>query len=655
MNYEKKRKCDGYGGSSQMSNVYAGNDLGITYDKSKTSFRLWAPTASEVKLCLYKDGQTGDCYQTIDLEKSENGTWTTTQSGDLNGVYYTFMVTVSEITRETQDPYSIATGVNGKRSMVVDLSTTNPAGFEKDHGPKGMPISDYVISEFSVRDTTADPEINAKYPGQYLGMTETGLTNKDGLAAGLDHYKNLGVTHLQLMPSYDFGSVDESKPDDEQYNWGYDPINYNVPEGSYSSDPFHGEVRIKEFKEMVKAIHDNGMGIIMDVVYNHTYNVEDNCLYKTAPDLFYRKDGEKYSDASACGNEIASDQPMVRKYIIDSLKYWTSEYHIDGFRFDLMGVLDIETMNLAYEALKEVNPDIVLYGEPWAGGDSVLAEEKRALKKNVSKLKGVSVFSDDIRDAVKGHVFYEEVPGFINGGTNMENDIRFCVVGAVEHPQVDYEKYSYTPEGAWAKNPVDSINYVSCHDNLTLWDKNEVLNPNATEEQMLQMNRLAASIVFTSQGVPFFLTGEEFGREKPVAGESKKAENSYNLPIETNMLRYENLTKRQSLVSFYRDLISLRKNHKAFRLQTKEEVCKQISFMDVDTDNVVAYTISGVEETLFVAYNANWEQVKLSIPDGEWKAIFSDDTINENGIFTTKKQAFVEPKACLILKKIENN
>ena len=453
---------------------------------------------------------------------------------------------------------------------------------------------------------------------------------------------------MQIMPTYDFGSIDEAAPDKEQYNWGYDPVNYNVPEGSYSTDPFHGEVRIKEFKQMIQELHKAGLGVIMDVVYNHTYDIENSCFQKTAPDYYYRMDGDKYSDASACGNEVASDQPMMRKYIIDSLVYWASEYHIDGFRFDLMGVLDIETMNLARKALEKVNPDIIMYGEGWTGGNSTLPADERALKVNVGKLDGIGVFSDDLRDGVKGHVFYGEEPGFVNGAEDKENDIRFGVVGAMKHPQVDEEKYSYTPGGSWALEPQDVVNYVSCHDNYTLWDKLTYSCPDASEEKKLAMNRLAASIVFTAQGIPFFLQGEEFARTKPIEGSDELAENSFNLPLYTNSLKYGRMSEYAELMEYYKGLIAFRKAHEGLRLTTAEEVADTIHFLEDTPKNVVAYTIDTKEETLFIAYNANDEAVDITLPDDmEWSVQICDKTAGTDEIKTIKNQTQMAGISCL--------
>lgn len=630
---------------------YLFDDLGAVYTSDETRFRLWAPMADEVFLCLYETGDGDDLIKKVAMDKSEGGTWFSVQKGDLDKTYYTYVLKYPDYTVESYDPYAKACGVNGVRSMVIDLEKTNPEGFSHDKGPVYKEITDAIITEISVVDTTADKSACVKNAGKLLGLTEEGTVSREGMAIGIDHLKELGVTHVQIMPSYDFASVDEAS-DEPQYNWGYDPLNYNIPEGSLSSDPYHGEVRIKEYKQMVKTFHDNGIGVIMDVVYNHTFNVDGNSFQKTAPDYFYRKDGDKYSDASACGNEIASERPMVRKYIIDSLCYWVNEYHIDGFRFDLMGVLDIETMNEARETLLKINPNIILYGEGWTGGDSVLPAEKRALKVNVKAMPGYGMFSDDIRDNVKGHVFYYDELGYANGGIDKENDIRFAVTGAVKHPQVDYEKYTYTKEGAWAVKPGNSINYVSCHDNYTLWDRYEILSKEDSKEELKKKNMLSAAIVFTAQGVPFFLQGEEFGRSKPIENSDERAENSYNMPLYTNSLKYDRLYEFREMYEYYRGLIQIRKNHALFRLATAEDVVEKLNFIDCEEKNVVAYTLKDDNEQLFVVYNANKADVTLQLPkDGEWTVIAQGTQTNNAGLCTIKNQAEIPGISCLIAIK----
>ncbi|MDD6639024.1 MAG: type I pullulanase [Lachnospiraceae bacterium] len=631
---------------------YFGNDLGAVYGKEATSFRLWAPSAEAVTLCLYSEGD-GDCLlEHIPMQESEGGTWTTVKKGNLNGIYYTYKVWHGGKMQETQDPYSVAVGVNGARSMVLDLKETDPKGFALDEGPRPERKTDIIVCEISVADTTADASCGSSYPGKYLGLMERGLKDAKGNPLGLDHLLELGVTHVQLMPSFDFGSIDESKPDEEQYNWGYDPVNYNVPEGSYSTDPFHGEVRIREFKQMIQALHKAGLGVIMDVVYNHTFDVENSCFQKVEPDYFFRKAGERYSDASACGNEVASEHPMVRKYIVESVCYWAKEYHIDGFRFDLMGVLDIVTLNELSARLHEINPSIILYGEGWTGGDSVLPEYLRAQKKNVRMLHDIGMFSDDIRDTVKGHVFYEDVKGFVNGQQNMENSVRYAATAGVWHPQVDYAGYAYTPGGTWAENPTDVVSYVSCHDNLTLWDKLTISCPKSTKEECLAMNRLAAAMVFTSQGIPFFLQGEEFGRSKPIEGSNEVSENSYNLPLYTNALRYGLLEENAELYAYYRGLIAFRKAHRGLRLSEGVEVRECIHFIDDLPENVVVFTIDYADEVLLVAYNANPKPVKVKLPDGSYDVYVDKTHAGVTPLTQMKGELSMEPVAAYVLARI---
>lgn len=603
---------------------YDGNDLGAVYTKKYTAFRLWAPTADAVTLCLYREGD-GDCLSdTLPMKRDVQGTWTIRVDGDLRHVYYTYRLERSGKTVESQDPYSVAVGVNGQRSMVLDLKETDPENFKEDHGPVFSNCTDLVICEISVLDSTADGSSGVKYPGKYLGLAEKGTKNKEGEATGLDYLKSLGITHVQIMPMYDFASIDEAAPKKREYNWGYDPLNYNVPEGSFSTDPFHGEVRIREMKEMIAAFHREGIGVIMDVVYNHTYDL-DSCLQKCEPDYYYRMNGTRYSNASACGNEIASEQPMMRKYIVESVCYWAREYHVDGFRFDLMGVLDIDTMNEISRRLKEINPYIILYGEGWTGGTSTMPEFRRAMKRNARMLDGIGMFSDDIRDMVRGHVFYNKDCGYVSGKEKMKVAVRYCATGGVWHPQVDYAAYTYAAGGTWTDTPEKVINYVSCHDNLTLWDKLQISRPDCDAGERLAMNRLAAAMVFTAQGVPFFLSGEEFARTKPAGKNGEVSENSYNLPYETNVLRYDWNDEQKELQQYYRGLIAFRKAHKGLRMTDAEEIRKNILFMEMTSEQTVAFTIRQPEETLLVAYNASGRKETLLLPDDRTWTLYIDD------------------------------
>ena len=460
------------------------------------------------------------------------------------------------------------------------------------------------------------------------------------------------MTHVQILPAFDFETVDE-KNQKAQYNWGYDPDNYNVPEGSYAVSPYDGAVRIQEMKQMVLALHSRGIGVIMDVVFNHTYRRDDSNLQKIVPGYYYRSDETGYTDGSGCGNEVASDRPMVQKLIVDSLIYWAKEYHIDGFRFDLMGVLDIDTMNVIAERLKEIRPDIYLYGEGWNGGPSSLAEEKRAFKASAKKMPGIGMFNDDIRDTIKGSVFYDDHLGFVNGGTHLENALRYGITGAVAHPQVDYDAYGSKP---WAKEPGQSINYVSCHDNYTLWDKLSVSCPEASEGKKKAMNRLCAAIVFTSQGVPFIQAGEEFLRSKPLPEKKGFAENSYNMPDEVNSIKWDNIHEYPDMIAYYKGLMELRKAHPVFRMQSEAEMTQNLCFLSDTPENVVAYLLKGkgaddTPENILVIFNGNDEEILYNLPEGKWKILVDDKTAGADGKKIISEKADVEPLSALVLEK----
>lgn len=440
------------------------------------------------------------------------------------------------------DPYAKAVGVNGNRGMVIDLNTTNPEGWEKDTKPELKSATDSIIYEAHVRDLSIDETsgISNEYKGKFKALTIwdsciPGTTVK----TVVNHIKDMGFTHIHLLPAFDFGSIDENKLEQPQFNWGYDPKNYNVPEGSYSTNPYLGDVRIKEFKEMVKALHEAGIRVVMDVVYNHTYNL-DSCLNNAVPGYYYRQDENgEYSDASACGNETASERYMFRRYMVDSVVYWAKEYHIDGFRFDLMGIHDIETMKLIREELNKIDSSIIMYGEGWTGGPSPLKEELAALKKNTYKFDKLQIaaFSDDCRDGVKGHVFYDEETGFVNGKDGLEETIKFAIVASTHHKDIDKENIVYSNE-FWANEPYQTINYASAHDNYTLWDKLQISTPNCTEEELIAMNKLIAGIILTSQGISFVHAGEEMARTKEDE-EGKLVENSFESSDKVNKIYWD--------------------------------------------------------------------------------------------------------------------
>lgn len=632
--------------------VYTGNDLGAVYSPKMTRFKVWAPEAESVKLNLYKQGEGDNLIEQHIMKKSANGTYVFEKQGDCNGIYYTYTVVNHGEEQEAVDPYTKAAGVNGQRGMVINLAKTNPQGFEMDGYRNPEHITDAIIYEGSVRDFTMDESSGVFHNGKFLGLTEANTTNHFGEATALDYISGLGVTHVQILPAFDFETVDE-KNQKAQYNWGYDPDNYNVPEGSYAVSPYDGAVRIQEMKQMVLALHSRGIGVIMDVVFNHTYRRDDSNLQKIVPGYYYRSDETGYTNGSGCGNEVASDRPMVQKLIVDSLIYWAKEYHIDGFRFDLMGVLDIDTMNVIAERLKEIRPDIYLYGEGWNGGPSSLAEEKRAFKASAKKMPGIGMFNDDIRDTIKGSVFYDDHLGFVNGGTHLENALRYGITGAVAHPQVDYDAYGSKP---WAKEPGQSINYVSCHDNYTLWDKLSVSCPEASEEKKKAMNRLCAAIVFTSQGVPFIQAGEEFLRSKPLPEKKGFAGNSYNMPDAVNSIKWDNIHEYPDMIAYYKGLMALRKAHPVFRMQSEAEMTQNLCFLSDTPENVVAYLLKGkgaddTPENILVIFNGNDEEILYNLPEGKWKILVDDKTAGADGKKNISEKADVEPLSALVLEK----
>lgn len=632
--------------------VYTGNDLGAVYSPKMTRFKVWAPEAESVKLNLYKQGEGDNLIEQHIMKKSANGTYVFEKQGDCNGIYYTYTVVNHGEEQEAVDPYTKAAGVNGQRGMVINLAKTNPQGFELDGYRNPEHITDAIIYEGSVRDFTMDESSGVFHNGKFLGLTEANTTNHFGEATALDYISGLGVTHVQILPAFDFETVDE-KNQKAQYNWGYDPDNYNVPEGSYAVSPYDGAVRIQEMKQMVLALHSRGIGVIMDVVFNHTYRRDDSNLQKIVPGYYYRSDETGYTNGSGCGNEVASDRPMVQKLIVDSLIYWAKEYHIDGFRFDLMGVLDIDTMNVIAERLKEIRPDIYLYGEGWNGGPSSLAEEKRAFKASAKKMPGIGMFNDDIRDTIKGSVFYDDHLGFVNGGTHLENALRYGITGAVAHPQVDYDAYGSKP---WAKEPGQSINYVSCHDNYTLWDKLSVSCPEASEEKKKAMNRLCAAIVFTSQGVPFIQAGEEFLRSKPLPEKKGFAENSYNMPDAVNSIKWDNIHEYPDMIAYYKGLMALRKAHPVFRMQSEAEMTQNLCFLSDTPENVVAYLLKGkgaddTPENILVIFNGNDEEILYNLPEGKWKILVDDKTAGVDGKKNISEKTDVEPLSALVLEK----
>lgn len=631
--------------------TYAGNDLGAVYEKEKTTFKVWAPTAEKVMLHLYTAGSTGEAGEKellqVEMKKREQGIYEKQVKGDLHGVYYTFSVTVDGETRETGDIYAKAAGVNGKRSMVVDLEKTNPKGWEEDTHVF-HPLGKTWVWEVHIGDFSNDPAsgVREEYRGKYLAFTENTTLNQDGVHPTCVNYlKELGITHVHLLPSFDYGSVDESKCD--TFNWGYDPVNYNVPEGSYATDAFHGEVRIREFKEMVAALHKAGISVVMDVVYNHTHSL-DSFFNATVPYYYYRtwEDGT-YSDGSACGNDTASDRAMFRKYMMDSVLHWVQEYHVDGFRFDLMGLHDTQTMNEIRKALNELEDgeQIFLYGEPWSAGPSALKEsESFATKEAMKKLaEGIAVFNDDTRDAVKGPYDKLEVPGFVNGKKGLEEKIKRGIQGLFD------EKEKVQPV-----SPAQLLNYVSAHDNSTLWDKlvdsvKKDQDYETRHEDLLAMNKLAAAIVQFSAGIPFMQAGEEAGRTKQ--GE----DNSYNLSKELNRLDWNRMYKFQDLISYYKGLHEVRNQFSGF-YDLSEKARTRQHFYENLPEGIIAYEMEGIRgtdqwEKVVVIFHASQEPTEFVLGNTGYKRIVSPSGIDLQGVYLKREKAKLDESGAYVFVK----
>lgn len=623
--------------------VYTGRDLGLTYSAARSSFRIWAPAAEEVLFHLYAEGTGGVPLRAEEMKKDIDGTWSITLMGDQQGRFYAFSALIDgQWMAEVPDPYAKATGANGKRAMVIDLSSTNPQGWEHDGSPALPQATDAVIYELHVRDASIDAHSGIGQKGKFLGLAEKGTVNTAGLSTGLDHLKEMGVTHIHLLPFFDYNSIDETNPG-KKYNWGYDPLNYNVPEGSYATDPYNGATRIKEFKQLVKALHENGMKVVMDVVYNHTGLTDNSNFNQLVPGYYYRQTADgKLSNATACGNETASERAMMRKFIIESMAYWVKEYHIDGFRVDLMGVHDITTMNLVSRELNRIKPGILLYGEGWTAGSSPLPDSVRALKKNVSKLEKIAVFSDDIRDGIKGSVFEHEDKGFVSGKPGVEESVKFGIVASCPHPQVDYTKVNYS-KSPYARQPFQTVTYAECHDNHTLWDKLAISAKDATEEQRKQMHKLALSIVLTSQGIPLLHAGTEFLRSK------KGVENSYESPDSINAIEWDQKTMHKDVVDYVKGLITLRKAHPAFRMTSAAAIAANLHFLKTEP-GLIAYTLNGNAvkdqwKKILVCFNGNAEQKTWPLK-GVWQTAVKDNEFQKG---TVKDELIIAPNSCTVL------
>ena len=629
--------------SYELYPVRSGSLTEMEYTPAATQFTLWAPTADEVRLMLFEAGDGGHAYETISMESSEEGTWKTKVEKDLIGKFYTFNVKINDKwLGDTPGINAKAVGVNGKRAAIIDMKSTDPEGWADDKRPALASPADVILYEMHHRDMSIDPSSGIEHKGKFLALTEQGTVSPDKLATGIDHLKELGVTHVHLLPSYDYASVDETRLDENKYNWGYDPQNYNVPDGSYSTDPYKPDVRIREFKQMVQALHKAGIRVVLDVVYNHTFNTSDSNFERTVPGYFYRQrpDGT-YADGSACGNETASNRPMMRKYMIESVLHWINEYHIDGFRFDLMGIHDIETMNEIRAAVDKIDPSIFIYGEGWAASAPQLDQEELAMKANIYKMPRIAAFSDEMRDGLRGGWDDDRKGAFLIGQPGHEMSIKFGLVGAVKHPQVINDSVNYSKE-PWALQPTQMISYVSCHDDMCLADRLKATMPDATDEERASLHKLAETFVFTSQGVPFIFAGDEMMRDK------KGIHNSYNSPDSINTIDWRNKTIHHDVFDYVRELITLRKNHPAFRMGDADKVRQYMEFLPVEGSNLVAFILNDNAngdswKNIIVAFNSRKEPAKLSIPAGRYTIVCKDGKIKQSGMGQVSGNEIIVP------------
>ena len=585
----------------------------MSYSPKQTVFYLNSP--KRPTLSLWSDGNGGQPLRTVKMRADGKNRWKATVKGDLKGQFYTFNIGRGD----TPGVFAKAVGVNGQRGAIIDLRQTDPEGWADDHRLTTHSPADLVIYEMHHRDFSITS--HAAHPGKFLALSEPWA---------VDYLKSLGVNAVHILPSFDFASVDETKLDKPQYNWGYDPLNYNVPEGSYSTDPYTPATRIREFKKMVQALHKAGIRVILDVVYNHTFDLDNSNFQRTYPDYYYRftKDG-KPSNGSGCGNETASEKPLMREFMLESVKYWATEYHIDGFRFDLMGVHDIPTMNAIRQELTALDPNIFIYGEGWSAGSCALPNDRLAMKANMKQMPSIAAFCDDLRDAVRGPFSDDHKPAFLAGMPGSEESIKAGITGMIAHPQVDYTKVNYSKE-PWATEPTQMIAYVSCHDDMCLVDRLKASIPNITSSELQALDKLAQTIVFTSQGVPFMLSGEELLRDK------KGVHNSFNSPDSINALDWGNLQRYPGVTDYYRRLIALRRHHPAFRLGSAAAVREHLEFLP-SQPALVAFHLKGLDgidswSNIYVIFNGNRETRTITLPEGTYRVVCQNGQIDETGL-----------------------
>ena len=608
----------------------------MSFAADKTVFRLNSPYKTTLR--IYKDGEGGKPMKTVKMKSKGDGVWEAVVKGNLNGLFYTF----DTGNGECPGLFAKAVGVNGNRGAVVNMPSTDPEGWNEDSRPALASPADLVIYELHHRDFSIDPSSGLGNKGKFLALTDP---------KAIEYLKRLGVNAIHILPSFDYASVDETRLDTPQYNWGYDPKNYNVPEGSYSTDPYSPTVRIKEFKQMVQALHRAGIRVILDVVYNHTFDIKNSNFQRVNPDYFYRKTADgKYSDGSGCGNETASEKALMREYMLESVKYWVNEYHIDGFRFDLMGVHDIVTMNDIRAAVDQIDPSIYIYGEGWSAGSCAYPTDKLAMKANTRQLNGIGAFCDDMRDALRGPFSDDHKGGFLAGMPDIEESLKFGIVGAISHPQIDMKRVNYSKE-AWTNSPTQMVSYVSCHDDLCLTDRLRSSIPGITEDELIRLDLLAQTAVLTSQGVPFILCGEEMLRDK------KGIHNSFKSPDSINHLDWNNLKRYPQVFDYYSGLIALRKSHPAFRLANADLVRKHLSFLDAPK-GVVAFSLNDNAggdswRDIIVILNANKQPTDINVPEGEYTVVVDNGKVNVNGLgsITGQKATVGGQQAMVIYRK----
>lgn len=614
---------------------------GVEYSPKATTFHITtSPDVKKVNVLLSDTDSDNPTEQlTKQMKRVGAGKWELTVKSDLKGKYYLFSVYNSAQPDNTPGIFAKAVGVNGKRGAIVDLRDTDPEGWADDVRPALSNPCDLIIYEMHHRDFSVDLSSGLKHKGKYLALTEP---------KAIEHLQRLGVNAVHILPSFDYASVDESKPDVPQYNWGYDPLNYNVPEGSYSTDAATPTTRIREFKQMVQALHRAGIRVILDVVYNHTFDINGSNFQKTYPDYFYRKTAEgKYSDGSGCGNETASEKPLMREFMKESVEYWIKEYHIDGFRFDLMGVHDIETMNEIRAMVDQIDPSIYIYGEGWSAGSCAYPQEKLAMKANTKQLNGIGAFCDDMRDALRGPFSDDHKGGFLIGEPDEEESIKFGIVGAIAHPQIDMTKVNYSRE-AWTNEPSQMVAYVSCHDDMCLTDRLRATVPYITDDELIRLDLLAQTAVLTSQGVPFILSGEEMLRDK------KSVHNSFRSPDSINRLDWNNMKRYPQVFDYYAGLIALRKAHPAFRMGKAEEVRKHLEFVDAPK-GVVAFRLKDnaggdAWRNIYVVLNSQKTPQNVKVAEGSYTTVVANGKVNADGLgLISGTTLTVAPQSALIV------